>query len=328
MTTLCYIRIKPENEERRQRERDPLRGRDNNSHFAKELSNPSIDGIFNQECSNETLGYSIICYNKSTTVICYGSTNTGKSYTSLGLLKSIFCLEYDKKRIKAFEIYNNDVYDILDERKKLKFHANAKEIPLNGSTDSYKALTKIRTCRTTKDNGVHKRSSRSHAIYVVTCGSYVYTIVDLAGFESNVNAESQYINVSLYCLRECVLALGKKNMYVNFRQSRLTYCLQDLLSHSISCICTVSLDDEEATRNTIAYGISMKEIKRHLKTTLKKTTIKNYYNHTKRVTQLEENVIKAYNSKTNHDSSLVRLLVDLLKHRLETTKYLLSVLTT
>ena len=185
------------------------------------------------------------------------------------------------------------------ERKKLKFHANAKEIPLNGSTDSYKALTKIRTCRTTKDNGVHKRSSRSHAIYVVTCGSYVYTIVDLAGFESNVNAESQYINVSLYCLRECVLALGKKNMYVNFRQSRLTYCLQDLLSQSISCICTVSLDDEEATRNTIAYGISMKEIKRHLKTTLKKTTIKNYYNHTKRVTQLEENVIKAYNEKLN-----------------------------
>ncbi|XP_072320787.1 kinesin-like protein KIFC3 isoform X2 [Eucyclogobius newberryi] len=102
--------------------------------------------------------------------------------------------------------------------------------------------------RATACTNLNEHSSRSHALLVITVSGYNATtathtqgklnLVDLAGSEriSKSGAEgsrlreAQYINKSLSALGDVINALRGKHSHVPFRNSRLTYLLQDSLS--------------------------------------------------------------------------------------------------
>ncbi|XP_076003007.1 kinesin-like protein KIFC3 isoform X3 [Genypterus blacodes] len=102
--------------------------------------------------------------------------------------------------------------------------------------------------RATACTNLNEHSSRSHALLIITvtgynCATQTHTqgklnLVDLAGSEriSKSGAEgsrlreAQCINKSLSALGDVINALRSKHAHVPFRNSRLTYLLQDSLS--------------------------------------------------------------------------------------------------
>lgn len=106
--------------------------------------------------------------------------------------------------------------------------------------------------RRTEGTAANPVSSRSHAVLQVMCEQKKaskdkrkgmglrcskLTLIDLAGSERAANTkntgqrlvEGAKINRSLLALANCINALSKKGMYVNFRDSKLTRLLKDSL---------------------------------------------------------------------------------------------------
>ncbi|KAM3877444.1 kinesin-like protein KIFC3 [Diretmus argenteus] len=102
--------------------------------------------------------------------------------------------------------------------------------------------------RATACTNLNEHSSRSHALLIITVTGYNATtghrtqgklnLVDLAGSERIAKSgaegsrlrEAQCINKSLSALGDVINALRSKHSHVPFRNSRLTYLLQDSLS--------------------------------------------------------------------------------------------------
>jgi kinesin family member C2/C3 len=137
-----------------------------------------------------------------------------------------------------------------------------------------KTIEILRTAQTNRVTGktdVHAHSSRSHSIVIlqistrtsstpssqndsdetVSMGSYVsgkLYMVDLAGSErvkkSNVSGamlkEAAHINKSLSALADVMEALDKKHAHVPYRNSKLTYLLQDVLNTSCKTVMIVN----------------------------------------------------------------------------------------
>ncbi|XP_070683614.1 kinesin-like protein KIFC3 [Pempheris klunzingeri] len=102
--------------------------------------------------------------------------------------------------------------------------------------------------RATACTNLNEHSSRSHALLIITVSGYnaatgnrtqgKLNLVDLAGSERIAKSgaegsrlrEAQCINKSLSALGDVINALRSKHSHVPFRNSRLTYLLQDSLS--------------------------------------------------------------------------------------------------
>lgn len=112
--------------------------------------------------------------------------------------------------------------------------------------------------RATAATNLNDLSSRSHMVVsaeVVTRGesqpetSGVLSLVDLAGSERVVKSavqgvqlrEAQHINKSLSSLADVMEALDKKQNHVPYRNSKLTYFLQDSLGGNSKTLMIVTL---------------------------------------------------------------------------------------
>jgi hypothetical protein len=174
--------------------------------------------------------------------------------------------------------------------------------------------------RTTRATNANEHSSRSHAILLVTVDGIDQVtlnrtygklyLVDLAGSERLKNSESQgqrlkeanYINKSLSALGDVMKALSerkdaKDKIYVPYRNSKLTYLLQDALggnSKTMMFVCVspadsyaqetlfslefarrvrkVQLDPHAATQNAALqkYKIKLEEMKEQARLTTEK----------------------------------------------------------
>ncbi|OQR96386.1 kinesin [Thraustotheca clavata] len=153
----------------------------------------------------------------------------------------------------VFEIYNENIRDLLEpDNPNLQIHTDGDtgevclpQLAMEAAYSPQHALGLLAqaqkhraTCRT----NVHDRSSRSHCVVVINVKSTTglrgtLYLVDLAGSErvkvSGVDGdalkETAAINKSLSALGDVMEALDKKSAHIPYRNSKLTYALQDVL---------------------------------------------------------------------------------------------------
>mmetsp|Transcript_30249 Transcript_30249/g.34857 ORF Transcript_30249/g.34857 Transcript_30249/m.34857 type:complete len:688 (+) Transcript_30249:2095-4158(+) len=180
--------------------------------------------------------------------------------------------------VGMLEIYNDEVYDLLKDVDQQALHAVSKasqslqirhsedgrvEVPgltkesVNSLSDVLQLLERGNSNRSTASTSMNEHSSRSHMVLRVevsiTVGGNPATtgnlfLVDLAGSErvrkSNVEGkemkEAQHINKSLSALGDVMEALDRKASHIPFRNSKLTYLLQDCLGGNSKTMMVVA----------------------------------------------------------------------------------------
>nr|XP_056710578.1 kinesin-like protein KIFC2 [Euleptes europaea] len=178
--------------------------------------------------------------------------------------------------LSMVEIYNEAIRDLLakDPHEKLDVKLNpdgSGQLHVPGLTcvevGSFREIKKMLSLgkrnRVTSSTNMNERSSRSHALLTVTITSTELAsgtkitgklnLVDLAGSERVWKSgaqgerlkEAQNINKSLLALGEVIQALRAKQAHVPFRNSKLTYLLQDSLGKGSKTVMMVQISPLE-----------------------------------------------------------------------------------
>uniref|UniRef100_A0A3B3X7K6 Kinesin-like protein n=1 Tax=Poecilia mexicana TaxID=48701 RepID=A0A3B3X7K6_9TELE len=163
--------------------------------------------------------------------------------------------------VSLVEIYNETLRDLLRQNPtdKLDIKLNPDgsgqlyvpgltEIAVQSPEDINRVFELGQVNRATACTNLNEHSSRSHALLIITVSGFNSTtgtrtqgklnLVDLAGSERIGKSgaegsrlrEAQCINKSLSALGDVISALRSRHAHVPFRNSRLTYLLQDSLS--------------------------------------------------------------------------------------------------
>ncbi|XP_005060463.1 PREDICTED: kinesin-like protein KIF24 isoform X1 [Ficedula albicollis] len=276
-----------------------------------------FDEVFGESCTNHDVymrtAYPLIQHifsGGNATCFAYGQTGAGKTYTMIGnhrnpglyalAAKDIFRhLETSPSRkdllvlISFYEIYCGQLYDLLNERKRLFAREDGnhvvqivglREIQVDCVDHLLEVILKGGKERSTGATGVNSDSSRSHAIIQIqikdtanrACGRISF--IDLAGSERAADArdsdrqtkmEGAEINQSLLALKECIRALDQEHTHTPFRQSKLTQVLKDsFIGNSKTCmIANISPSHiaTEHTLNTLRYADRVKELKKGIR---------------------------------------------------------------
>ncbi|XP_053571957.1 kinesin-like protein KIFC3 [Bombina bombina] len=174
--------------------------------------------------------------------------------------------------LSIVEIYNEVIRDLLcnepQEKLDIKLHPDGSgQLHVPGLTSTEvssfrhikKLLSKGKKNRATFCTNMNERSSRSHALLTVTITGKDLTtgtttsgklnLVDLAGSERVWKSgaegerlkEAQNINKSLLALGEVIQALKAKQTHIPFRNSKLTYLLQDSLGKGNKTVMMVQV---------------------------------------------------------------------------------------
>uniref|UniRef100_UPI0035902787 carboxy-terminal kinesin 2-like n=1 Tax=Myxine glutinosa TaxID=7769 RepID=UPI0035902787 len=190
------------------------------------------------------------------------------------------------------EIYNDTIQDLLvsgasrhdyeikHKPKSSRSHefyvTNLRYEPVTSEEEVEMLLRKASENRSVAATAVNDRSSRSHSIFQLhiegsnectgqACFA-ILTLVDLAGSERLNKSQScgerlkeaQAINLSLSCLAQVITALGHKDQHVPFRNSKLTYLLQDCLAGNSKTLMFVNLNpsykDLNETLNSLRFA--------------------------------------------------------------------------
>ena len=174
-----------------------------------------------------------------------------------------------KLSFSMLQIYNETVYDLLDNlSNKLdvkmtsegKYEVtDAKEIVLESPEHALNLIKEGNSNRNVASHKMNQESSRSHCIMTIKCeGVNKLTdspilskmhLVDLAGSEriSKTEAtgerliEANAINKSLLALGDVISAIASKNSHIPYRNSKLTYLLQDALGGSSKVFTIVNI---------------------------------------------------------------------------------------
>eukprot|EP01038_Epipyxis_sp_PR26KG_P008183 gene8183-11070_t len=172
-------------------------------------------------------------------------------------------------QLSMLEIYNETILDLQNANKeKLEIRQTPEgnqvtgltEIQINSIEQVKELMTQGQANRAVGSHDMNEHSSRSHSIVTVTCrgknkldGSTTFGklhLIDLAGSEriSKTDAtgdrlkEAQNINKSLSALGDVVNALGnKKATHIPYRNSKLTFLLQDSLGGNSKVLTFVNI---------------------------------------------------------------------------------------
>ncbi|GAA6108738.1 kinesin family member 3Cb isoform X1 [Tachysurus ichikawai] len=251
------------------------------------------------------------------TIFAYGQTGTGKTYTMQGL-----SMDPEKRgvipnsfhhifthisrsqnqqylvRVSYLEIYQDEIRDLLckDNNKKMELKENpdvgvyVKDLS-SVVTKNIKEIEHVMNLgnqsRSVGFTKMNERSSRSHAIFVITieCSEMgidgkehirvgKLNMVDLAGTErqSKTGAQGQRfkeaakINLSLCALGNVISALvDGKNSHIPYRDSKLTRLLQDSLGGNSKTVIVATIGPTsghyEETLATLRFANRAKNIK-------------------------------------------------------------------
>ena len=169
--------------------------------------------------------------------------------------------------VSILEVYNEDIHDLLsDGSEKLDIRQIPGEtgtyvpglttVQVTGQDDLEKLMKVAEKHRAQQATNLNEHSSRSHMMLSVTITSHNHItgfqsrgklhLVDLAGSERITKSgaegarlkEAQNINKSLSALGDVIQARANKQGHVPFRNSTLTYLLQDSLSQDSRRSCS------------------------------------------------------------------------------------------
>ncbi|KAJ3046236.1 hypothetical protein HDV00_000048 [Rhizophlyctis rosea] len=240
-------------------------------------------------------------------VFAYGQTGSGKTYTMTGLqglvARDVFQLAEERGghyefKLAAFEILGNDVCDLLDDRKPLKILEDkfgnvevprVKDYVVSTKEQYLELITAASILRATATTAKNDTSSRSHAVYRLTCKNTrlpsikegTLFLLDLAGSESTRDsknhdkdrlAETREINRSLMTLKDCIRSRAlastqsQSHIHIPYRQSKLTLLLKDAFELSAPRHChtaviahvSPNLLDASHSANTLKYVAPLK----------------------------------------------------------------------
>ena len=266
------------------------------------VHNFHLDKVFGEKDDNDLLYNELFDKNVIDTysnifLFTYGETGTGKTHTIFGnnreaglfqlLTNSILRYEnINELSGRVFEIYNDKIYDLLNNRKSviLRENGNAK-FCLKGCKKTYITNTedvkdienKIQNDRVVGETCFNSRSSRSHAIVQLlverdNMETQKITIVDLAGSEKASNSiyrdnvlyrENSSINRNLLALKECIRSTYMKNSHIPFRNCTLTKVLRSMFQKSSYTIMISTISSGEkmckSTLDTLKYASYIKK---------------------------------------------------------------------
>ncbi|KAK8811157.1 hypothetical protein WA538_005318 [Blastocystis sp. DL] len=159
-------------------------------------------------------------------------------------------------RISMVEIYNEKIYDLLGNNMQVDARLSpegsvvfpsAVSSTVSSVAEMNEVLARGNLARHVAATASNEHSSRSHMLFFLTVESLDeasqqrsrgrLVLVDLAGSERVAKTEStgqrlvegQYINKSLSSLGDVIHALNNKHKHIPFRNSTLTFVLQDVL---------------------------------------------------------------------------------------------------
>ncbi|XP_007946255.1 kinesin-like protein KIFC3 [Orycteropus afer afer] len=192
--------------------------------------------------------------------------------------------------VSVAEIYNEVLRDLLGKEPQEKLEIRLcpdgsgqlyvpglTEFQVQSVDDINKVFEFGHTNRTTEFTNLNEHSSRSHALLIVTvrgmdCSTGLRTtgklnLVDLAGSERVGKSgaegsrlrEAQHINKSLSALGDVIAALRSRQGHVPFRNSKLTYLLQDSLSGDSKTLMVVQVSPVEKNTSETLYSLKFAE---------------------------------------------------------------------
>ncbi|XP_026725291.1 kinesin-like protein KIF19 [Trichoplusia ni] len=225
-------------------------------------------------------------------VFAYGATGAGKTYTMTGLmsraLSHLFASIADSEHPDLFEvkmsyleIYNENIRDLLnpgagplelrDEGgSAAPVVAGLSEVKANSAAHVAELLARGDRSRTAEPTHANQHSSRGHALLSVIVSLQVENgtqrgrlfLIDLAGSERagmrSRRLEGAHINRSLLALGNCIMALSGGARYVNYRDSKLTRLLREVLGGRCRTAMVAHVapggSHRDTTRSTLHYA--------------------------------------------------------------------------
>lgn len=262
------------------------------------MSNTHLANTFDEYAANEEiyerLGQPIVqkfLQGYNGTILTFGQTSSGKTYTMIGNQQTTGVIEMaiddilestsnEKRvlRVGYIEVYNEKIFDLLDEKKReLKIYerkgeamTNQKQFEVKSKEDVMKFFHSGNQLKRMGASVINENSSRSHTIFRISIEttnenglikSSNLFLVDLAGNEKPDMTKSSFnegviINKSLLALGKIVRQLSEKNVDVKklrYRDSLLTRLLSCALGGNsfTSMICTLSPTSLDETFYTI-----------------------------------------------------------------------------
>lgn len=249
------------------------------------------------------------------TCFAYGQTGSGKTHTMAGdfiskssqdCSKGIYALStrevftllsspaYRNEGFivtaSFFEIYSGKVFDLLNNKSKLRVLEDGKqqvqvvglqEKAVESVDEVLRLIQHGNSVRTSGQTSANQHSSRSHAVFQISLKKRIsgrlhgkFSLIDLAGNErgadtSSANRQTRMegaeINKSLLALKECIRALGRKGAHLPFRASKLTQVLKDSFIGENSRTCMIAMispgmNSCEHSLNTLRYADRVKEL--------------------------------------------------------------------
>lgn len=201
-------------------------------------------------------------------------------------------VEY-KFNMSIYEIYNEQITDLLGDDgpvhnlkvrigKHGAYVSNATVKPVSDIHEMWSVIDGAKKFRSVATTDMNERSSRSHCItFLEVIGvnkttssitrSKLY-LIDLAGSErasqtgarDKALSESKHINKSLSALSRVMESLSAKKSHIPYRDSVLTFLLQDSLSGKSRTCMFIQLSPEEKsytqTLCTLNFGVRVKKI--------------------------------------------------------------------
>ena len=207
----------------------------------------------------------------------YGHTGSGKTFTlfgddlNYGIIDYLFKKLNYKAKIECLELSNTGCIDIFTKKNVGLLEKNdiIQMFDLSSvKIDSFsKYSINISRIKNERKRGISKynnESSRTHLIINIYNDNKKYVIVDLAGNErkpqmkKGINyLDTNYINSSLLCLKECFRNSKKKNGFVPYRRSKLTRILRDVFETNVKSLIISTIhsgfDYQNDTSDTLFY---------------------------------------------------------------------------